>query len=125
LSRGVQNIVSGGGALFLAEDPQLQFFSDSLVVSADTQVVEFTSLPDETAVLCSSMGVPCTIQETGQLQGLTITWSGGASADGIFIESDVEPSAVPEPTSGFLLVTGLIGLLGVRLARASGLAALH
>jgi hypothetical protein len=65
--------------------------------------------------MCTDFKSGCQLQENGQLQGFSISWSGGGSDDAIMIRSDVE--GVPEPASWLLLATGLVGLLGVGLHR--------
>jgi PEP-CTERM motif len=51
----------------------------------------------------------------------TVTWSDGLT-DSIYIQSDPDPSAVPEPDTLLLLGTGLLGLVGVGLMRRKQLA---
>jgi hypothetical protein len=122
-----QGLMGDNPVLNLAEDPQLQVFSDQVSVdpgvSADTVIVQFSS--DEEGgfmMTCASVG-GCLFQESGQPQGLTISWGigiMGIGSDFVGIQSDVE--GVPEPASWLLLATGLLGLL-VLGSRSRGFAA--
>ena len=117
--------------LNFAEDPQLQFFSDQIAVTPENDMIPAASamisfLSDSLLERepCSDFVGGCQLQETGQLQGGSITWGNPingmvAGFDDILIQSDVE---VPEPSSWLLLVTGLLGLLAFG-SRGRGLAA--
>jgi hypothetical protein len=106
--------ISPDGLIF-AEDPQLQFVSDQISADPSSGFISFSSLPEGITEMCTDFKSGCQLQENGQLQGFSISWSGGGSDDAIMIRSDVE--GVPEPASWLLLATGLVGLLGVGLHR--------
>jgi hypothetical protein len=111
----VSSTIGSVGRLLFSEDPQLQFFSDELSISAaegeSSVIIRFESNFGEIPIPCAQVSVTgCQLQETGEPQGFTITWSDGG-IDTILMESDPESAPVPEPGSWLLLATCLLGAL--------------
>jgi hypothetical protein len=103
------------GPFYIAEADGLTV-SDGLGVFINigdpSYVLSFLSGEDNTGGPCGLTNI-CRFNEDGspQLVG-TVTWSDG-TVDSWFVQSDTAARAVPEPTTGLLLATGLVGLAGV------------
>ena len=109
---------------FIAEDSAGVNASDFLlaetVKNSPDFLVDFVSLEDPIFETCP-VPAGCSILENGSVQTLgTITWSDG-TVDQIKFQSNVEASAVPEPSSLLLLVAGLMGAAGATRRRFWGL----
>jgi len=111
------------GDSFIAEDASLQFASDRFVATPFSPNINsfsllFDSLADESQMSCTAaFGSPCNTFETGRVQSLgQLTWAIGG-ADTIQFQSDVDATAVPEPSTALLLATVCPMLLGVAWRR--------
>jgi hypothetical protein len=119
LTRARQTVVAstfpGGlplGFLLLAKDPQLQIFSAEIVLNvalASAPLVTFTTFHGQNPPLCSEVaGAGCQLQENGEPQGGTITWSSGG-VDNIFIQGNVAPSAITGQVTQYQLNSDIPG----------------
>ncbi len=103
---------SPDGLLTITEDPQRVNMSDFVIVqqTVGDYRISFASFTDGSVGGCLG---GCDLQETGLVQtAFVLNWADG-SADTVSFQSDQEgAAAVPEPTTGLLLATGLLGLLG-------------